>query len=265
MIIDTHIHIGRFYDRYFSPSYVCGLMDKLYVDYYAVSSTTQCEEDYEGIVKELTDLITLAGDKVIPVMWITPYGLEGSIQWYLESDIKWKMLKIHPFLNKTAWRPDSELLNEVLDIARELMIPLLIHTGEEDCCSAALFEDTIKSNDDIRFILAHGRPVKAALEIVREYENAYVDTAFMPMEHIQFIVEQGLSGKLLWGTDLCIPNYFNPMTDLEKYYIDRLENLRKICTQSQFNDITFSNAVKILNLSEKSKILYNGNQCKYNK
>lgn len=44
MLVDSHVHVGQFYDLYFSPRDVSRLMRKVEVDYYAVSSTTMCDE-----------------------------------------------------------------------------------------------------------------------------------------------------------------------------------------------------------------------------
>ena len=57
MLIDTHIHVGQFFNLYFDPSAVHELMKHLDVDYYAVSSTTQCEENYPKVLSETEELI----------------------------------------------------------------------------------------------------------------------------------------------------------------------------------------------------------------
>lgn len=244
-LIDTHIHVGQFDDRYVSPSDIHHLMARLHVDRYAVSSTSQCADDYERVLREMTELVEMEGDKVWPVMWITPDALNGNIAWYLESDIKWRMIKIHPFLNKTEWNPEGELLREVLDIARELCLPLLIHTGNDPCCRCDLYEGVINLNPDITFILAHGRPIDSALRLTRQYANAYVDTAFMPIDDMKEFVDSGLSEKLLWGTDLCIPRFFNPDVDLVEYYTGRLDELKSVCNDTQYRQISCQNAETI--------------------
>lgn len=248
MLIDTHIHVGQFNDFYFAPSTIHELMEQLQVDYYAVSSTTQCEENYLKVLSEIKKLIKLDGEKVLPIMWITPEALQGNIAWYLESDIKWRMLKIHPFLNPSEWQPEGELLAEVLDIARELKLPILIHTGNEECCKANLYEQTIKRNPNITFILAHGRPIESALRIAATYDNAYIDSAFMPVEHMNMFVISGLSKKLLWGTDMCIPKHFNRNLDMVNYYQSKLCAFRDTCTNEQFGQVTYRNASFLFNL-----------------
>ena len=246
MLIDSHIHIGKFFDEYYSPSYISQLMADVGVDYYAVSSTTICEENYIKVLSELHELILLDGPKVLPVMWITPEGLKGNIAWFLEANITWRMLKIHPFLHQKEWRPDGELFAEVLDIARELQLPLLIHTGNEACCKADIYEQAVKENPDIVFILAHGRPIDSSIRIARRYENAYIDSAFMPIEHMKLFIENSLSEKLLWGTDMCIPLHFEHSIDLTAYYQQKLISFRSISTQEQYENVICNNIIRLL-------------------
>lgn len=89
MLIDSHIHVGQFYDLYFSPDYISKVMTDVGVDYYAVSSTSMCEENYPKVLEELRYLLKKDGNKVLPIMWVTPEGLKGNIAWFLESEIKW--------------------------------------------------------------------------------------------------------------------------------------------------------------------------------
>lgn len=248
MLIDTHIHVGQFRDLYFAPITIHELMDQLDVDYFAVSSTTQCEENYSKVLSEINELIRLDGKKVLPIMWITPEALQGNIAWYLESDIKWRMLKIHPFLHQTEWSPEGNLFAEVLDISRELGLPLLIHTGYEECCKATLYENAIKNNPDITFILAHGRPIESALHIAAIYDNAYIDSAFMPVDHMKIFTDNALSEKLLWGTDMCIPKYYTKDLDMTKYYRAKIQDFREICSLEQYEQVIYQNAVKLFNI-----------------
>ena len=193
-------------------------------------------------------MIKLDGRRVLPIMWITPEALQGNIAWYLESDIKWRMLKIHPFLNQTEWNQEGDLFCEVLDISKELRLPLLIHTGNEECCKASLYEKTIKKNPDITFILAHGRPIYSALRIAATCDNAYIDSAFMPIDHMKMFVGAGLSEKLLWGTDMCIPKHFNKHLDMDTYYKAKLQAFREVCTHEQYEQVTYRNAQNIFKI-----------------
>ena len=252
MLIDSHIHVGQYYQFYFSPTRISQLINDVGVDRYLVSSTTMCEENYPKVIDEITKLIELDGNKVLPMMWITPEGLKGNIAWFLESAIKWRCLKIHPFLHPNDWNPKGEQFREVIDIAKELDIPILIHTGTDECCVANKYEELISNNPNVIFILAHGRPLTHTLLITQNYDNAYADSAFMPIEEINKFVCKNLSHKLLWGTDMCIPQYFFPKADMKTYYLNKLSAFKNICSPEEFNNVTFKNACKIFNINPNS-------------
>lgn len=251
MLIDTHVHIGQFYDHVFSPLDIVSLMSATNVDFYIISSTSVCEENYEKVIDEITRLIKIDGEKVLPVMWITPFGLKGSIAWYLESGIKWRMIKIHPELHPDSWDPKGQNMSEVIDIAREMELPILIHTGNYMCCHAGLYKEIIFHNPDVTFILAHGRPMEGTKDILLDYENVYADSAFMPIEDMKAFCDAGLSHKLLWGTDMCIPKHFYPNEDMVKYYLRKLDSFKHICTKEQYEQVTFLNAAKLFDLPIK--------------
>lgn len=247
MLIDTHIHVGQFCKQYFAPSTIHKLVEQMHIAYYVVSSTTMCEENYPKVIREIKTLIELDGNKVLPVMWITPEGLKGNIAWFLESNINWRCLKVHPFLHQSDWSPYGEQFTEVMDLARELKVPLLIHTGNEECCQCDRYEPLIANNPDVDFILAHGRPLRLAIPILLKYPNAYADSAFMPIDDMKILMGRGLSHKLLWGTDMCIPKHFYPDEDMLNYYQHKLNAFESICTEDQFAQVTFLNAAKLFN------------------
>jgi predicted TIM-barrel fold metal-dependent hydrolase len=223
-------------------------MSNLGVDYYAVSSTTVCAERYDLAVSELQELIRRDKQKVLPIMWITPDSLNGNIAWCLESKIKWTMLKVHPYLHPSQWNPDGSQFSEVIDIANEFKIPILIHTGDDYSCESSRYEKLIKANSDVVFILAHGRPIDQAIKILDNYNNVYVDTAFMSAKEIPKFLNAGLEDRILWGSDMCIPKYFRPKADLVKYYNDGLHKLRSKCTLAQFEKLTYLNAAKLFKI-----------------
>lgn len=247
-LIDSHVHVGKFFNRYNSPIMISSLMRCLGVTKYVVSSTTICNEDYPRVIEEFHQLMSLDADRVLPVMWITPEGLKGNIAWFLDSDIKWKCLKIHPELHPYGWFEGTFLIQEVIDIAREMSLPLLIHTGEKESSQCCKFEEIIANNQDVPIILAHGRPIKDAIRIAKDYDNAFIDSAFMPVEDMKKIIECGLSDKLLWGTDMCIPKYFFPETNMKRYYIHKLNAFKGYCSFEQFKEVTHINAAKLFKI-----------------
>lgn len=249
MLIDTHVHVGQFNSHYYSPVFICRLMKRVGVDYFAISSTTQCGENYTKVLEELHQLISSAGERALPVMWITSEGIKGNIAYLLESDIKWKCIKIHPSVQEIAWTQNRKHLNEVIDIAKELNIPLMIHTGVDGYCRSSLFREFVAENSDVTFILAHGRPLGDALALAQSYDNVFTDSAFMSLDEMQQFTDNGLSHKLLWGTDMPIPKYYHPYKSMPIYYKRKLKAFRGQCTLKQFEQITYINAAKLFNLN----------------
>ena len=248
LLIDTHIHVGQFYDLYHSPAEIARLADDVGIDYLAVSSTTMCEENYEKVVREIEELITLLRERVLTTMWITPFGLEGSIAWFLESDIKWRCLKVHPFLHKNDWSPTGSQFAEVIDIARELKLPLMIHTGVDECCRSSKYISLISSNPDITFILAHGQPHEDALMVLNNCNNAFVDSAFMDIDEMVDFVNCGFANRLLWGTDMMIPSRFLPKQDMVCYYKSKLASFKKSVSIQDYEQVTFKNAMRVFRM-----------------
>lgn len=252
MLIDTHIHVGQFFNQYHSPTDIAQLANDVGIDYLAVSSTTMCDEDYEKVVAEIQELISLFGDRFLPTMWITPFGLEGNIAWFLESDIKWRCLKVHPFLHRNDWEPNGSQFSEVIDIARELDIPLLIHTGNDDCCHSSKYLPLISSNSDITFILAHGQPSVEALHVIEKCDNVYVDSAFMDVKQMVQIVKAGFANRLLWGTDMLIPKHFFPEQDMVELYKTKFSKFKKNVSLKDFENVVYKNAMKVFKINDIS-------------
>jgi predicted TIM-barrel fold metal-dependent hydrolase len=86
----------------------------------------------------------------------------------------------------------------------------------------------IKDYPYVKTILAHGRPIDQAYKIIRQYSNAHVDTAFMPIEDINFLIENGVKNKIIFGSDYPIDSYFYPEQDRKERYASRLNQLKKL-------------------------------------
>ena len=240
-LIDTHVHVGPFFDRHYSPTFVSQLMSSIGVNRYAVSSTFICEENYNAVVSEIGEIIRLDDDKVLPVLWITPNMIDNNI-YLLNENIKWRCLKIHPTLHPNCWDLRGKYFRKVLDLSRELKLPILIHTGDNIECNPNAFVDSIACNSDIKFILAHGRPFGQAMSVIKKYSNVLLDSAFMPVRQMIECVNEGYSECLLWGTDMCIPEYYYPQVNLKNYYIEKLKSFKEQVDVHSFEKVTYYNA-----------------------
>lgn len=237
MIADSHIHIGRWYDYFLSPDELYRFAKIHRITSFAISSTSVCCDDYESALKELENVINLTNINVVPILWITSnMVISGAINYFLKSRIDWKCIKIHPKIDGKYWLSENnfELL---LSIARNLRCPILIHTGEVEFCYPSEYEKIIHDNADIQFIMAHGRPIDQCVSILQKCSNAYVDTAFMPLNDIIRINNLKLTQRILWGSDFPI-SYFNNKLFYNIKYEYRLLRLKHILSNKDFNQIT---------------------------
>ncbi len=240
MLIDAHVHIGQYFDLYTTPTELSGFLDSVGVGCFAVSSTSICEGNYRKVLREMDELVQIVGERAFPVLWVIPQMLyDGGMEEFLQAGIEWKCIKINPSLSPLGeWSEEKGNLSRVIRWARKLDLPMLIHTGEMDGCYPSCFSEAIAANPDIRFILAHGRPLDETIDIMKKCCNAYVDTAFMPVGNIASLCSQGLEDRILWGTDYPIPKYFSRTEDMQKYYDSLVESLRSTVTPRQFRKIT---------------------------
>jgi len=244
VIFDSHIHIGQFYEKYYSPEYIASFLKDMNIQKAIVSSTTICEENYEKVISEITELIQIAGNKIFPMLWITPKMLKEDKHYlFLESDIDWKCIKVHGFIHN--WHPNGKILQHAINIASELKIPFLFHTGGIERCDAGAYLKTIERNSQQQFILAHGRPVKQAIEVLSQCSNAWVDTAFMPIEDIKTLVAEGFIDRVLFGTDFPITIHNEQdLTDVN-WYQNRTSEIIDTIGEIKFKKINEKNFIKI--------------------
>ena len=246
IVYDSHIHVGQFYNIYTSPTELSVFLETVGVSRFAVSSTTICIGYYDLVLEEIRTLKNICGNRILSVLWIIPQMLEdGGLKMFLESDIQWRCLKIHPQLHPKAWINGSRKIKYVTQLAKDMRVPLLIHTGEMPGCNPSLFEKTIAANSDATFILAHGRPISETIKLMKRYPNVWTDTAFMPTENISLLCKEKLSDRVLWGTDYPIPKYHFPDDDMKTYYLNLVNQLKESVSETDFEKITHCNFEKI--------------------
>lgn len=224
MIIDNHVHVGWYTDGYHSPQEIWNAAKSSGIDEIAVSSTSICAEKYKLVVREMRELLRMGGDKVHPVLWLTPRMLRTyGIRYMLHSKINWEGVKLH-WLAHPEWGRNRQILQQALDIVKQLDVPLLLHSGEQDCCQPHLFVPICKELKST-IVLAHGRPLEQTILLLKEYPNTMVDTAFMPAEHVIRLVAEGYEDRIAFGTDTPIQMVYDTATPISlqiKKQVDEL-------------------------------------------
>ena len=213
---DSHVHIGQYEDRYYDPLEIMDVVISTGLEGMSFSSTSSCIENvlYSEIEKEIVSFlsgISYTAEIIRPFFWYIPDYINQNIT--IESafgSIPYKGIKIHPFAHN--WDFDDsrhlEALHGLFDYAGENNLPVLIHTGRSAVDNANRFEPFISEYRNVKFILAHCRPIDTAIEMLNKYANAYCDTAFTPKINIQRIISAGFKDRIILGSDFPITHLF---------------------------------------------------------
>lgn len=247
MIIDTHVHIGQFFDRYHSAQEVFDTYTKAGVDEVFVSSTSSCVENYASAVSEIAELKRLGGDHVHPLLWFGSSLLASGAADEIISAVRWEGMKLH-YLSH-PWYEHPKWATLAVDIALKRGWNVLLHTGEHEQCHPLVFEDLFAFYPDVKFIMAHGRPIGEAMQMLGKYPNTYVDTAFMPAEHVAMLHETGFGGRVIFGTDYPINDHYPHCTHEAEYIAGCIETLRQRLTPEQFENVMWRNAYKLYKIN----------------
>lgn len=238
--IDSHVHVGWYTDGYHSPKEVWYAEQDAGVDEIVVASTSTCAELYKLVVREMRELIRLGGSHIHPILWLTPKMIKTwGISYMLHSKVRWQGVKMHWKAHR-EWYYNRKLMHNALEVARWLQVPVLLHTGNFKECKAGIFMDICKQYDDLSFVLAHGRPFDEAKNVLKECPNVYVDTAFMPADHVKDLADAGYSKRILFGTDAPINLLYNIDVSTADYIRNNMAKLRNILSPEQY-EIIFSN------------------------
>lgn len=237
-MIDNHVHIGWYSDGYHYPLDIWHAEQDAGIDDIVVSSTSTCAELYKLVVSEMHELIKVGGTHIHPLLWVTPRMMKTwGIRYLLHSRIRWQGIKMHWGAHR-EWFYNEKLVKNVLKIARLKRLPILLHTGGAKECDAIVFKRICKENRDITFILAHGRPIEQAIEVLKSCPNSYVDTAFMPQSSIIRLVEEKLCDRVVFGTDVPINTLYNNEGKTSEYLKSCLDQLSEVLNHDQFISVT---------------------------
>lgn len=246
LLFDSHIHIGQFRDLYSTPKDVLDFLAKVGIDRFAVSSSTTCEENFEKVLGEMLEIVKIGGDKIVPVLWISPSMLEnGWLEKLLDCGIHWKCLKIHGYFSN--WDTDGWQIEKVISKATELKVPLLFHTGGREESDAGSYLNVIARHPEQVFILAHSRPVDQAINVMEHCPNAWADTAFTPPENVAEMIKHGLAERILFGTDYPLHKVFYAGNDIVELYHKIIDDIKCVMSESEWELVSHKNFEKLFN------------------
>ncbi len=266
-IVDCHVHYGVFRDIDYSIESVVEFMNNLNISEWCGMPVFTTEPfSLEKLKSDYEKLLFLAPNKFKPILPLTPEMFDEGSCFSVIENIPFISIKIHPYIHQ--WLPGSEIFNQLLSLAREKNLPIMIHTGGRALSEAGTFFRVCKQNPDINFILCHGRPVSEILSIILDFpiaKNIFIDIAFMSIEEIKILISEKLSDRIIFGSDFPINEAFYHNIESKAWYNNRIEELTGNLGSDIFD--TFNNNYKTafysMNTKTVSKIIPAINKIEY--
>jgi predicted TIM-barrel fold metal-dependent hydrolase len=241
---DIHVHYGQFRGELYPPEQVIADLRTIGVDQIGLMpSISKTGDNVLDSHRIMVELISKYRDFIIPILWIHPSTGLATINQILK-ELPYKIIKIHGYFHD--WHKCPNKLQKVIAIAKEKNLPIMFHTGGRKESYAFSFKKICKNNPDNIFILAHSRPVKGTINILRNCSNVYCDTAFVPMNDLKLVINSGLEDRILFGTDYPIINAFEGFQQDKLLYIKIISKLRSAVSEKIFKKITEDNFKNIL-------------------
>jgi predicted TIM-barrel fold metal-dependent hydrolase len=238
---DNHVHIGQFEDVFYNPLEVADVIMSAGMEGFSFSSTSSCIDDvqYGTVEKEISGMLSgmpYAHEAIVPYFWYIPdYIKQGITIKNASGVIPYRGIKVHPYAHNWDFENPEHLdsLYSLFDYADNNKLPVLIHTGHSGVDSADRFQRFFSEYKSVKFTLAHCRPLDSTLKMLEQYANIYCDTAFVPAEDIQTIINRGFKRKIIFGADFPITHFWqtkypregqNPAITLEDQYQQDIAN-----------------------------------------
>ncbi len=230
MLADSHIHVGDFFGGLnFTAEEIFVWAQSQKIDkflFFLTASNSNYSAYYKRFLRDVETLqSTLGKQRAFPALWLPLAELDNLKKYWRED---FSALKIHPAMEISA--TDSDYAHAML-VALNLQKPLIIHTGYDDIMSCLRFAKIAQNFPDLKLILAHGRPFDACSEASKYSENIYFDTAYMPPLEAKKLVEQGLTDRLIFGSDYPIDRHFFPKENVNQRYAKFKQEMQKVLPQ----------------------------------
>ena len=235
--IDAHSHIGYFGGWSNVGITAEELIDQM--DEYNIEKTVLCTYP----IDESIEAVDRYGDRLVGAAWVDP--TEDNAVDIIKDAVKnhgFKAIKLHPLSH--SYLPNDECVFPVAELAGELDIPLMIHTGHPPFSlpwSVAQLADIYPDVDMVMIHMGHGNGmyVQSAIDMAKKYPNLYLETSGMPMHtKIKEAYEEVGSDRIMWGLDA---PFHHPTVEMQRTIVSGLDD-------RQLEDVFYNNVKKLLKL-----------------
>lgn len=247
MIIDAHAHLGHDYvfDEESSEQELIRYYDKYKVDGAIIQPFINRPyiKDTRQIHNRIFKFCSRFSGRFWGMASINPHFSPGDYEKEAKRCVKelgFVGVKITPIAH--AVHPASRDGIHAFEVARELGIPMMVHTG-----SGAPFADPIslvevlQSFRDVKTILAHAGSdlfFQQALYIATEFDNVYLEPSWLSILNLRKAINQIGVDRIMFSSDHAI----NAPVELAKYktLIENQDDLKRVLSGT---------AIEVFNLS----------------
>lgn len=236
--IDAHSHVGYFggwCDVGITPEQMIHQMDEYNIEK-TVISTYPIEDSIQAV--------SLYPDRLTGAVWVNPNEGKTALQQIRNTvaNHNFKAVKLHPLLH--GFLPNDPSVFPVAELAGELEIPLMIHTGHPPFSLPWSAAQLAERYPDINIVMIHmghgnGMYIQAAIDMAEKYPNLYLETSGMPMHtKIAEAYEKAGSDKVMFGIDA---PFHHPSVEILRTLVSGLDD-------RSLENVFYNNAAKLLKL-----------------
>lgn len=216
--IDAHAHIGYiggWADVGITPEVLITQMDA-----YDIEKTIICCEDNDQTIQAIQAYpLRLKG-----AVYVNPLDIKSveTMSDYIDQGCC--AVKLNPL--RHAYVADADILDPVMECARDKKIPVCIHCGHPPYSlpwSIALLAERFPEVKVMMIHMGHGHGVyiDASLKMAKRYPNLYLEMSGMPMHtKIKEAYETVGHNRIMFGTD---SPFHHPSVELQKVVMSGLD------------------------------------------
>lgn len=199
MIIDGHVHIGRWNYKYYSSLSVnIKDLNKL-LDECGIDGAVIIPTDTKNNVEVLRDITSNGCRKYWFFPWCSPRD-KNCIE-FLFKNLKYiSGLKIHSSLDNIKGGITNKLYAPFLSFAVETKVPIIVHCGKwQEFASYKFILKMAKKHKNIKFIITHlgGDSESLKIEVPREIRKAKLDNVWLDISATREFWTIGMGIKVL--------------------------------------------------------------------
>ena len=223
---DLHVHVGDFaVGGRFEPHFVLRAMERLGMARWAVSSCSAAGEFSAQADAEVRWTVARSGGRAVPLLWVTREWLEDLDRNEREIRGFYRGFKLHPWAQ--GWEPGEPALNAIFRRAEAWDWPVLVHTGWTPESEAGRFRQLYADHPGATVVLAHARPLEQTIEVAQACPHVFVDTAYVSIADLRSLVDAGLEGRIVLGSDFPVDRHYFPGQSATRRYRIRWRELRE--------------------------------------